>query len=664
MVGAHRAVDDRVAAARGGVDDHLAARARDRVRREQHTGGGRLDHPLHHHRHADGCVVDALADPVGSAVRDGPLPRQGRPAPLHGLDHRIRTAHVQHGVVLSGEAGVRQVLRGGAGPHRHRAPAQPFVGGDDLLAQLVGQRAGLPHRVVRDGGDAEARGHPLPRRDQLRQPGRLPADHVAMLSGVRQRDDRGRAVTDRLGSGHRQGCCWCGRGEGRHPARRTGLGRGDPAQQPARQPGHGVCEGHQGADVPHRARDERPHERRGEGPAAPHVVADLPLVRPERGPWLPGGLGQRGRQHVRPDHGQRGAAAHRRAGCVGSVPDQRHPPPRPGVHPDLGDLVEVEVLRGVRGVQQPRNLPPGVGEHRSQQGLLLRDVPVVEPHRLPRAEQHHGPGLPRLPHRVDPDQPVDLRVHHHVPRQAAVIGQRERRQVPAEVVREQVLRAEHEPPHAGVEPVRADDQVEPSRAAAVELHQHAAGVLPEGGHGVAEPVLDLGLSGRQHDPGQLAAHDLDVAAVGHPRAECTEVHAHRPVSRPLHADPLGARARFLDPARQTHPIEHRDRGLEEVDGVPADAAPVFGCALDDGDPEPVAVQPPGDDRAGDTGAADENLGTSGERHGTRPFGRRSATRRPAFPAHLGRESSAAAGFHQVPAQLDDRRTVAAPASAW
>jgi hypothetical protein len=71
--------------------------------------------------------------------------------------------------VLAREAGVRQILGGGAGPDGDRAGAEPLVGVHDLPAQVARELSGR-------GGDAEAVGDPLTRFDHLGEPGGLATD--------------------------------------------------------------------------------------------------------------------------------------------------------------------------------------------------------------------------------------------------------------------------------------------------------------------------------------------------------------------------------------------------------------------------------------------------------------------------------------------------------
>ena len=117
VIGGHAAVDHHVTETGHGVHDHLRAAPGHRVRGEQHPGGSRVDHPLHHHGHRTASVGDARRLAVG----DRPRARQRSPAVPHRVEQRLRAADAEHRLVLAGEAGLRQVLGRGAGPDGDRA---------------------------------------------------------------------------------------------------------------------------------------------------------------------------------------------------------------------------------------------------------------------------------------------------------------------------------------------------------------------------------------------------------------------------------------------------------------------------------------------------------------------------------------------------------------
>jgi hypothetical protein len=180
VVGGDAPVDDDVPEARDGVDDHLGARTGDRVGREQHPGGGRLDHPLDDDGHPHRRVAEAARLPV----RHRALAPERVPAPAHRVDQRVGAADVQDRLVLAREAGVRQVLGGGAGPDGDRARTEPLVGVHDLPAQVAFELSGR-------GGDAEPVGDPLTRVDHLGEPGGLATDECdAGRVDLGERDQR------------------------------------------------------------------------------------------------------------------------------------------------------------------------------------------------------------------------------------------------------------------------------------------------------------------------------------------------------------------------------------------------------------------------------------------------------------------------------------------
>ena len=55
-------------------------------------------------------MLEALLNPV----EDGPGPVKGCPALAHGIEYVLCAAHIEVGLLLAGEAGVGQILGGGA----------------------------------------------------------------------------------------------------------------------------------------------------------------------------------------------------------------------------------------------------------------------------------------------------------------------------------------------------------------------------------------------------------------------------------------------------------------------------------------------------------------------------------------------------------------------
>ncbi len=171
-----------------------------------------------------------------------------------------------------------------------------------------------------------------------------------------------------------------------------------------------------------------------------------------------------------------------------------------------------------------------------------------------------------------------------------------------------------------VQTVGADDQVEPAGRAALEGDLDPVRGLGERRDRVSEDVLDQVLGALVHDPGQLAAEDLHVAAHHLGR----QVHARAAVG--VHdALPAHVRLTGVDLLPDAHFGEHRAVDVAaEVDGEAAAAQ--GGRPLDDGDTGAVAGEVQGEGGSGDAGAGDEDVevaeAASGVRHGGQPPGRR------------------------------------------
>jgi hypothetical protein len=171
----------------------------------------------------------------------------------------------------------------------------------------------------------------------------------------------------------------------------------------------------------------------------------------------------------------------------------------------------------------------------------------------------------------------------------------------AEVGDEPALVAEGQPADPGVDPVGADDQVEPALWGMRERHLHPVRLLVQAGDLVAEKVFGAGAGGVVQNLCQIAAEDLHVAGEDPAR----------------HGRPRGAvggdigevahvRLALLDRVQHAHLAQHAEMHVAaEVHGVAA-AAQVR-CALDHGRPEAVSVEPVGQRGSGDAGAGDENV---------------------------------------------------------
>ena len=113
----------------------------DRVGREEDAGSLRDDHLLHDHGHVDRPVVEAVPQAVGHR----PLGEERSPAPTDVAEDGRRTHDVQVRVLLAGEGGRRQVLRGRAGSDR--------AGG--LLAESGERTRDRRGQIVGDGDPFE-----------------------------------------------------------------------------------------------------------------------------------------------------------------------------------------------------------------------------------------------------------------------------------------------------------------------------------------------------------------------------------------------------------------------------------------------------------------------------------------------------------------------------
>src|SRR5690606_18734952 len=119
VVGLGRPVDHGGAEPADRVHHGAGAAAGDRVGGEHDAGGGGVDHALDDHGHPDPGPVDLVGLPVGG----GALVVERGPAAADRVDHRVGAFDAEVGVLLPGEAGVGQVLGGGAGAHGDRAAA-------------------------------------------------------------------------------------------------------------------------------------------------------------------------------------------------------------------------------------------------------------------------------------------------------------------------------------------------------------------------------------------------------------------------------------------------------------------------------------------------------------------------------------------------------------
>ena len=183
--------------------------------------------------------------------------------------------------------------------------------------------------------------------------------------------------------------------------------------------------------------------------------------------------------------------------------------------------------------------------------------------------------------------------------QAARVGDREVGHVPAEVPHEFLLRPEGEPAYSGVEPVRADHNVESPHGAAAECHLDAIPVLGQPGDPVVEQVLGAVAGSVTQDAGKVAAHDLDLR--DHSLAvEQVGRHSRAPPAATVHIGE-SALVDSLRPHRveKPHPFDDLAPCAAQVDGVPARSG--RGRDLYDSRREAVPPQPERERRPADAG---------------------------------------------------------------
>jgi hypothetical protein len=118
LVGVDRTLHHRLAqsVARGEEDD--VAKARLGVEREHDAGRALV--AAHHALHAGRQCHLVVGEAVVHAIGDGPIVVERGEDLAHALEHGIGADHVEEGLLLAGERGLRQILGGRAGAHRHR----------------------------------------------------------------------------------------------------------------------------------------------------------------------------------------------------------------------------------------------------------------------------------------------------------------------------------------------------------------------------------------------------------------------------------------------------------------------------------------------------------------------------------------------------------------
>ena len=143
LVGVDRALDHAFAQPVAGGDEHHAAVAGFGIQREQHAG--RADVGAHHQLDAGRQRHVGVLEAVVDAVGDRPVVVQAGEHLVDPARDVFQAAHVEEGLLLARERGVRQVLGGGRGAYRdldivaealeHLAPGTAYG-----LAECFGQR--------------------------------------------------------------------------------------------------------------------------------------------------------------------------------------------------------------------------------------------------------------------------------------------------------------------------------------------------------------------------------------------------------------------------------------------------------------------------------------------------------------------------------------------
>jgi len=123
FVRVHGALDDVFAKSPGRIDDDHAGEAGFGVEREHHAGPRTIG--ADHFLDADGQRDLQMIEAVGLAVDDGAIGEQGRVAFAARPQQLGFPADVEIAFLLSREAGLGQVLRGGAAAHGDRGIRRP-----------------------------------------------------------------------------------------------------------------------------------------------------------------------------------------------------------------------------------------------------------------------------------------------------------------------------------------------------------------------------------------------------------------------------------------------------------------------------------------------------------------------------------------------------------
>ena len=147
--------------------------------------------------------------------------------------------------------------------------------------------------------------------------------------------------------------------------------------------------------------------------------------------------------------------------------------------------------------------------------------------------------------RVHPDHPARPVIDDHPAVEFQIVGQREHREVTADVLHEPGLVAEDQPPDVRVQPVGPDHEAEPARVGGLERDVDTVAVVVQSPDRVPEKVSDSVTRRAGQDLRQLAAQDLDVPD-RHPGRDLAHVERDRRLPVALEQDQFGTRARPQD----------------------------------------------------------------------------------------------------------------------
>ena len=117
FIGSHRSLNHRFSKPVGGGEQHCIAKAGLGIDAEHHPGAGPIR--SHHALNPDREGYLEMVEAVELAIGEGPVGEQGGIAAAAGLQQVRFPLDMEKGLLLASEAGVGQILGGGAGAHGH-----------------------------------------------------------------------------------------------------------------------------------------------------------------------------------------------------------------------------------------------------------------------------------------------------------------------------------------------------------------------------------------------------------------------------------------------------------------------------------------------------------------------------------------------------------------